>query len=47
MTKDVFGSRKTMLAAALLATTLASPAVAWEPSKPVEFVVPAGTGGGA
>jgi tripartite-type tricarboxylate transporter receptor subunit TctC len=36
-----------MLAAALLATTLASPAVAWEPSKPVEFVVPAGTGGGA
>jgi putative tricarboxylic transport membrane protein len=34
-------------AAALLALTIASPAVAWEPSKPVEFVVPAGTGGGA
>ncbi len=32
-------------AAALLA--MATPAQAWEPSKPVEFVVPAGTGGGA
>ena len=26
---------------------LAAPAAAWEPEKPVEFVVPAGTGGGA
>jgi hypothetical protein len=26
---------------------LAVPAAAWEPTKPVEFVVPAGTGGGA
>ena len=37
-------------AAALLMTagTLFSlPALAWEPTKPVEFVVPAGTGGGA
>jgi tripartite-type tricarboxylate transporter receptor subunit TctC len=34
-----------MLAAA--ATLAAGPALAWEPSKPVEFVVPAGTGGGA
>ena len=25
----------------------ATPALAWEPSKPIEFVVPAGTGGGA
>jgi tripartite-type tricarboxylate transporter receptor subunit TctC len=25
----------------------AGPAVAWEPTKPVEFIVPAGTGGGA
>ena len=24
-----------------------SPAVAWEPTKPVEFIIPAGTGGGA
>jgi tripartite-type tricarboxylate transporter receptor subunit TctC len=30
-----------------LAAFGAAPAVAWEPSKPVEFVVPAGTGGGA
>jgi tripartite-type tricarboxylate transporter receptor subunit TctC len=35
------------LAAAALALTLASPAQAWEPTKPVEFVIPAGTGGGA
>jgi len=33
------------LAGAVL--TLLSPAYAWEPSKTVEFVVPAGTGGGA
>ena len=34
--------------AALAAMTVAGPAqAAWEPSKPVEFVVPAGTGGGA
>ena len=33
-------------AAALLALT-AAPALAWEPAKPVEFVIPAGTGGGA
>jgi putative tricarboxylic transport membrane protein len=31
----------------LAALALATPAQAWEPSKPVEFVVPAGTGGGA
>ena len=37
------------LAAALLAAafTATAPAFAWEPSKPIEFVVPAGTGGGA
>jgi putative tricarboxylic transport membrane protein len=38
------------LAARLVASLLtlaALPALAWEPSKPVEFVVPAGTGGGA
>ncbi|TMH29712.1 MAG: tripartite tricarboxylate transporter substrate binding protein [Betaproteobacteria bacterium] len=34
-------------AAALLAFAAATPVFAWEPSKPVEFVVPAGTGGGA
>jgi putative tricarboxylic transport membrane protein len=26
---------------------LAAPAAAWEPTKPVEFIIPAGTGGGA
>ena len=40
-----FVSRVTALAAAAMA--LAAPAWAWEPAKPVEFVVPAGTGGGA
>jgi len=34
-------------AVAALAACLAGPAAAWEPTKPVEFVVPAGTGGGA
>ncbi len=32
---------------ALAAFALAAPAMAWEPTKPVEFIVPAGTGGGA
>ena len=36
-----------MAAAAALATAQAPALAAWEPSKPVEFVVPAGTGGGA
>ena len=38
-----------LAAAAVLATcSAAGPALAaWEPTKPVEFVVPAGTGGGA
>ncbi|MCC2676403.1 MAG: Uncharacterized protein K0R58_3350 [Ramlibacter sp.] len=38
-----------MTAALATATLLAAPAAhaAWEPTKPVEFVVPAGTGGGA
>lgn len=35
------------LAAAVLALAGATPALAWEPAKPVEFVIPAGTGGGA
>lgn len=36
---------RVLIAAA--ATACALPAMAWEPTKPVEFVVPAGTGGGA
>ena len=35
------------IAAALVATTAATAALAWEPTKPVQFIVPAGTGGGA
>jgi putative tricarboxylic transport membrane protein len=35
------------LFAFLLACTLATAAAAWEPTQPVELVVPAGTGGGA
>src|ERR671924_2330613 len=35
------------LLAVVSALLLARPAFAWEPTKPIEFVVPAGTGGGA
>ena len=42
---------RTLLAAACaaaLTSLIALPAAAaWEPTKPIEFVVPAGTGGGA
>jgi putative tricarboxylic transport membrane protein len=42
------GRRFMALVPALAAAALvASPAGAWEPSKPIEFVIPAGTGGGA
>ncbi len=36
-----------LLVGAMLLTSLPGVARAWEPTKPVEFVVPAGTGGGA
>ena len=36
-----------LVAAGAAVLALSGPAAAWEPSKPVEFVVPAGTGGGA
>ncbi len=41
--------RRTLLALALLSAGLAAaqPAASWEPTQPVELVVPAGTGGGA
>jgi tripartite-type tricarboxylate transporter receptor subunit TctC len=35
------------VSAAFTTVLAATPAWAWEPSKPIEFVVPAGTGGGA
>ncbi len=37
----------TALTLAASAFAIAAPAAAWEPTKPVEFIVPAGTGGGA
>ena len=37
----------TLFAGVMVATAAPLQAVAWEPTKPVEFVVPAGTGGGA
>ena len=40
--------RISLVSTAVLASALASgPAVAWEPTKSVEFIIPAGTGGGA
>ena len=38
---------KTLIALVTIGLALAMPAQAWEPSKPVELIVPAGTGGGA
>src|ERR671924_705901 len=35
------------LLAVVSALLLAPPAFAWEPTKPIDFVIPAGTGGGA
>jgi tripartite-type tricarboxylate transporter receptor subunit TctC len=39
--------RGVLACAALALLAHAAPAAAWEPTKPVEFIVPAGTGGGA
>ena len=49
MTFSTRALRRTLAlsAAALLSATAPLAAHAWEPTKPVEFVVPAGTGGGA
>ena len=47
--KSISRTLMTVVASAVLALAAHGPASAatWEPSKPVEFVVPAGTGGGA
>jgi tripartite-type tricarboxylate transporter receptor subunit TctC len=53
MNKLAPSSRRAALARGLACITvlaagcLGGPALAWEPTKPVEFIVPAGTGGGA
>ncbi|MET0218401.1 MAG: tripartite tricarboxylate transporter substrate-binding protein [Burkholderiales bacterium] len=46
---NAFAQRRVVFAAAALAAAGAAPQAlaAWEPTKPIEFVVPAGTGGGA
>jgi tripartite-type tricarboxylate transporter receptor subunit TctC len=45
--KQPFFSRSRVAALAAVALTALAPAFAWEPNKTVEFIVPAGTGGGA
>jgi putative tricarboxylic transport membrane protein len=40
-------SRGLLPLVAAFGLAMAAPAAAWEPTKPVEFVIPAGTGGGA
>jgi tripartite-type tricarboxylate transporter receptor subunit TctC len=46
--KSIFGLRNLIPALVILPLLLGQPgAFAWEPSKPIEFVIPAGTGGGA
>ncbi|MGV3741889.1 MAG: Bug family tripartite tricarboxylate transporter substrate binding protein [Burkholderiaceae bacterium] len=47
MSKMDKGIKIAVSAIAAAAALAAAPAMAWEPAKPVEFVVPAGTGGGA
>jgi len=40
-------SRGVLPLLAVIGLSATAPAAAWEPTKPVEFVIPAGTGGGA
>ena len=41
------GTRFKLAAAALVAVSFSAHAQGWEPTKNVEFIIPAGTGGGA
>jgi putative tricarboxylic transport membrane protein len=46
--ESISGMRLVILAFAILQFFIGQPAaIAWEPTKPIEFVIPAGTGGGA
>ena len=45
--KTRFAVKATIAALAMATMSALSPAFAWEPTKNVEFIVPAGTGGGA
>jgi putative tricarboxylic transport membrane protein len=46
-TKKITGLKAALAAVALVGTSAAVSAQAWEPTKPVNFIIPAGTGGGA
>ena len=45
----IISGLSTVISAAFIIQLLLGPsiAIAWEPTKPIEFVIPAGTGGGA
>jgi putative tricarboxylic transport membrane protein len=45
--RKTLGGLVPLLAAASIGIAVPAPAASWEPTKPVEFVIPAGTGGGA
>ena len=46
--ESISGMRLVILALAILQFFIGEPAaIAWEPTKPIEFIIPAGTGGGA
>ena len=46
--ESISGVRIVILALAILQFFIGQPsAIAWEPTKPIEFIIPAGTGGGA
>ena len=47
ITRSFNTKRSTLAVCVAAALSAINPAFAWEPTKPVEFVVPAGTGGGA
>ncbi len=47
MTDHSFKAHPIAALAALIGLAASLPAAAWEPTRPVEFIVPAGTGGGA
>jgi putative tricarboxylic transport membrane protein len=44
---SIFAAAGTVMAAALTLTSGPAAAQGWEPTKPIQFIIPAGTGGGA
>ena len=45
--KRTLGPAVWLIAASLILAVVGGAHAAWEPTKPIEFVIPAGTGGGA